>query len=619
MAIEDATNQLRNENQSGLDRRLLLPTVAAEQTQQGQSQSDKLFKSLNELTVTFSDKTDLVIDQLVELNDNILKMGDKVGGGRENILQTVTRLPGRAISGARKAVSSGISSVRDIVTAPFSLATGAVKSTLGGIGGAIAAGPKAITNTIGNLFQSKSMKALVDINQKALEETTAIKDINEKISENVEDIAKMIEREYKLKRRGRLDALEAERDKRNKLPGFVVPTPSSRRTSALEATVAGGAGGAGGDGGDGGKPTILQTIAKTLGLTFAGGVGIAGGIGTGRLLSRLNPVNLFRSKPLAPSVGNINVPNPAASNLKAPSATQYLDELDNAKPPGQPRSGFLSKLTTATKFAGPLAAAVTGGLGLFDQERKDAGMDAPSRVMSGITEGVLGLGDLGANLALFGADKTAELFGGNLDYRTNLAGGFRDKEIENAKEGQLIRRGMRRNSALNTTFETKEEAIQAAEENNISDYSIQQVERRNFLLKKVPGFRIKEIDPKVRKMMDINVSPSTAVTSNYDFGLGFLDYEGGGNLPAMREGSDEFKQIHDVDYTTSNSILEKISAPREISNLQQENLQLASGGGNVNIVAPATDMRNQSSTVNNSTVLNKTMSSTVDDNKVIPI
>ena len=48
MAIEDATNQLRNENQSGLDKRLLLPTVAAEQTQQGQSQSDKLFKSLNE-------------------------------------------------------------------------------------------------------------------------------------------------------------------------------------------------------------------------------------------------------------------------------------------------------------------------------------------------------------------------------------------------------------------------------------------------------------------------------------------------------------------------------------------------------------------------------------------
>lgn len=616
MAIEDATNQLRNENQSGLDKRLLLPTVAAEQTQQGQSQSDKLFKSLNELTVTFSDKTDLVIDQLVELNDNILKMGDKVGGGRENILQTVTRLPGRAISGARKAVSSGISNVRDIVTAPFSLATGAVKSTLGGIGGAIAAGPKAITNTIGNLFQSKSMKALVDINQKALEETTAIKDINEKISENVEDIAKMMELEYKLKRRGRLDALEAERDKRNKLPGFVVPTPSSRRTSALGATVAGGDGG---DGGDGGKPTILQTIAKTLGLTFAGGVGIAGGIGTGRLLSRLNPVNLFRSKPLAAGAGNLKVPNPAGSNLRAPSATQYLDELDNAKPPGQPRSGFLSKLTTASKFAGPVAAAVTGGLGLFDQERKDAGMDAPSRVMSGITEGVLGLGDLGANLALFGADKTAELFGGNLDYRTNLAGGFRDKEIENAKEGQLIRKGMRRNSALKTTFETKEEAIQAAEENNISDYSIQQVERRNFLLKKVPGFRIKETDPKVRKMMDINVTPSTAVTSNYDFGLGFLDYEGGGNLPAMREGSDEFKQIHDVDYTTSNSILEKISAPREISNLQQENLQLASGGGNVNIVAPATDMRNQSSTVNNSTVLNKTMSSTVDDNKVIPI
>ncbi len=618
MAIEDATNQLRNENQSGLDRRLLLPTVAAEQTQQGQSQSDKLFKSLNELTVTFSDKTDLVIDQLVELNDNILKMGDKVGGGRENILQTVTRLPGRAISGARKAVSSGISSVRDIVTAPFSLATGAVKSTLGGIGGAIAAGPKAITNTIGNLFQSKSMKALVDINQKALEETTAIKDINEKISENVEDIAKMIEREYKLKRRGRLDALEAERDKRNKLPGFVVPTPSSRRTSALENTVDGGAGGDGGTGGDGGSGILSKLLTGGfLGLGGAAGLGTAA-VGR-RLLSRLNPVNLFRSKPLAPSVGNINVPNPAASNLKTPSATQYLDELDNAKPPGQPRSGFLSKLTTATKFAGPLAAAVTGGLGLFDQERKDAGMDAPSRVMSGITEGVLGLGDLGANLALFGADKTAELFGGNLDYRTNLAGGFRDKEIENAKEGQLIRRGMRRNSALNTTFETKEEAIQAAEENNISDYSIQQVERRNFLLKKVPGFRIKEIDPKVRKMMDINVSPSTAVTSNYDFGLGFLDYEGGGNLPAMREGSDEFKQIHDVDYTTSNSILEKISAPREISNLQQENLQLASGGGNVNIVAPATDMRNQSSTVNNSTVLNKTMSSTVDDNKVIPI
>ena len=102
MAIEKATNELKNQNPSGLDRRLLLPSVEAkESAEQADSQTTQggLFKSLNNLAVTISDKSDLIIDQLVDLNETMLKIEAKeVGsGGAENVLQTIGKFPGRAV------------------------------------------------------------------------------------------------------------------------------------------------------------------------------------------------------------------------------------------------------------------------------------------------------------------------------------------------------------------------------------------------------------------------------------------------------------------------------------------------------------------------------------------
>ena len=78
MAIDNATQNLKDNNQSGLDRRLLLPSVEAQQTQANQSTGQLLFRSLNELTVTIADKNDMIIDQLVELNATVKKGGQVV-------------------------------------------------------------------------------------------------------------------------------------------------------------------------------------------------------------------------------------------------------------------------------------------------------------------------------------------------------------------------------------------------------------------------------------------------------------------------------------------------------------------------------------------------------------
>ena len=96
MSIEEATKNLQSNNQSRLDRRLLLPSVRAEEDRSKQTDSQLLFRSINELTIVVSDKNDMIIDQLVELNSNIKKVG-LGGGSKENILQTLLATPGRAV------------------------------------------------------------------------------------------------------------------------------------------------------------------------------------------------------------------------------------------------------------------------------------------------------------------------------------------------------------------------------------------------------------------------------------------------------------------------------------------------------------------------------------------
>ena len=49
MSIEEATKNLQSNNQSRLDRRLLLPSVRAEEDRSKQTDSQLLFRSINEL------------------------------------------------------------------------------------------------------------------------------------------------------------------------------------------------------------------------------------------------------------------------------------------------------------------------------------------------------------------------------------------------------------------------------------------------------------------------------------------------------------------------------------------------------------------------------------------
>ncbi len=597
--IDKATENLKNTNPSGLDRRLLLPSVEAKTaSEQEETQGQQLFKSINQMTATLSDKNDIIIDQLVELNatqKRILSEGG--GGGKENMLQTLLALPKRAAGSVVKSGKSALQAGTNLLMSPLNLAKGAIS----GVGSAIASPFRGVGNAVGNLFQSKNLKALTEINRDQLTEQTAIREAAEDIAVKVEEIAGMMQQEFKIRRRGRLDELEAKRDARSGRGGRAGLIGGS----ALAASGAGAAGD-----GDG------------LSLSDAAAVGVGSGLATTIALkaksifnagmNQINKINPFkRSKPIVPPVVPTNIKTPVVN--KAPSAISYLDSLDDTKPPGQPRSGFLK---TATKFLGPLAPLVAGGFGVFDKERQDADMDVVSRGLSGIVQGALTVPDLAVNAPAF----VGNLFGGDFDYVSNLAGGFRDKEIANAKEAQSRRQIRSRERALDKTYPTREGALASAEENNIVDYTIKEVEVRKKRILGGPdivkkGFKIEKITQQARRdtnFMDIN-QPSS--------GLAFK------NFLTAEEKAQDLSEKSGVDFG-----VEKIINPQpfddsvlgyQIKRKEAIIPALQAGvdnaGTNIN-VTPITDNRTSNSTTNNNTMISKMNLSSVDQtNKVVPI
>jgi len=325
MSIEEATKNLQSNNESRLDRRLLLPSVRAEEDRSKQTDSQLLFRSINELTIIVSDKNDMIIDQLVELNSNIKKVG-LGGGSKENILQTLLATPGRAV---KKVTDTGRSALRagtDLLMSPLNLVRGAAAS----VGRGITAIPRGIGNAVGNLFQNKSLTAIADINREILEETKLIKQSNEDIAESVSDMARLMELEYKIKRRGRLDALEAARDARTGR-GLV-------GGSALAGSGRDGDGG--GDGQDGKKGgSIFKKIFDTLKsltasiipfLAAAGAAGLGLGIGVKAAKSVAGSKTNTKSAGTAPGSKDIKGKSPSG---KVPGS-QALDVKPAAKAPG---------------------------------------------------------------------------------------------------------------------------------------------------------------------------------------------------------------------------------------------------------------------------------------------
>lgn len=597
--IDKATENLKNTNPSGLDRRLLLPSVEAKSSESEETQGQQLFKSINQMTATLSDKNDIIIDQLVELNatqKRILSEGG--GGGKENMLQTLLALPKRAAASVVKGGQSALQAGTNLLMSPLNLAKGAIS----GVGSAIASPFKGVGNAVGNLFQSKNLKALTEINRDQLTEQTAIREAAEDIAVKVEEIAGMMEQDLKIRRRGRLDALEAKRDGRSGPGGRAGLIGGS-------ALAAGGVGGAGDDDGlslrDGtlvaGGAAATTLLGKTKSIFNAGIDKTKSIFNAG--MNQLNKINPFKtSKPITPPV----VPN------KPPSAPNLSNN--------PPKSGLLR---TMTKFIPGAAALASSGLGVFDPERKDAGMDLPSRGMSGVVQGLLTLPDMAINAPSF----LGNLFGGDFEYPSNLAGGFRDTEIANAKERQSSRQIRSREKALNKTYRTRQGALAAAEENNVVDYTIKEVEVRKKRILGGPdivkkGFKIEKTTQQARRdmnFMDIN-QPSPGLLSG-------KPGEGIKNFLTARDKAQDLSERSGVEFG-----VEKIINPQpfddsvlgyQIKRKEAIIPALQAGvdnaGTNIN-VTPITDNRTSNTTTNNNTMISKMNLSSVDQtNKVVPI
>ena len=823
MSIEEATKNLQSNNQSRLDRRLLLPSVRAEEDRSKQTDSQLLFRSINELTVVVSDKNDMIIDQLVELNSNIKKVG-LGGGSKENILQTLLATPGRAV---KKVTDTGRSALRagtDLLMSPLNLVRGAAAS----VGRGITAIPRGIGNAVGNLFQNKSLTAIADINREILEETKLIKQSNENIAESVSDMARLMELEYKIKRRGRLDALEAERDARTgrglvggsalaasgrdsaeggvgqdgkkdggiftkvldglkSLAGLLVKalvvgagvTAGVKGVSAVTGSKTNikSAGTAPGSKDIKGKspsgkvpgsqaldvkpaakaPEIESKIRGTFNVTpesrlttgnapkivtpevkvtsapkiSAPGVNINNVTSTNRnrlpaaantpkIESRQPPKSNIRIQPeVKPSIQiETKIANPNASanrsklpnfldmfrsksvvrgsslNVKPPNMVApkpYIPPefevkkitgtgIDDLKPPSsglnvegksgklpnvdvkpgklpnvevkpgnvkvvevnKKPTGFLTddaknaaKITAnkivepikkvfqspavsgTLKFLGAAGTVISGGQGLLDQERIDAGMSAGKRVESGIAEGFLELGDLIINSPLYIADKIAEKgFGGNIDFRfPDMSETYRYYDIRGEKNMQTVARGKARDKALAETYFSEREANEAAKAVNINDYII----KPTFTQGEPTTYKIVEVDQKVRKMLDINVSPESSPLSRPapSFNRIFNARDRAEEL-TKRSGT-EFGVEKVLNPQPFDDSVIGFEVKRKESILPALDAGMGSQGVNMT-VAPISDNRTSSVVTNNSTILNKVPLSSVDvSNKVVPL
>ena len=823
MSIEEATKNLQSNNQSRLDRRLLLPSVRAEEDRSKQTDGQLLFRSINELTIVVSDKNDMIIDQLVELNSNIKKVG-LGGGSKENILQTLLATPGRAV---KKVTDTGRSALRagtDLLMSPLNLVRGAAAS----VGRGITAIPRGIGNAVGNLFQNKSLTAIADINREILEETKLIKQSNENIAESVSDMARLMELEYKIKRRGRLDALEAERDAR-----------TGRGLVGGSALAASGRDGAeGGDGQDGKKDggifgKVLGGLKSLVGLlvnALVVGAGVTAGVkavsavtgsktntksagtapgskdikgkspsgkvpgsqaldvkpaakapeieskirgtfnvtpesrlttgnapkivtpevkvtsapkisapgvninnvtstnrnrlpaaaNTPKIESRQPPKSNIRIQPeVKPSIQiETKIANPNASanrsklpnfldmfrsksvvrgsslNVKPPNMVApkpYIPPefevkkitgtgIDDLKPPSsglnvegksgklpnvdvkpgklpnvevkpgnvkvvevnKKPTGFLTddaknaaKITAnkivepikkvfqspavsgTLKFLGAAGTVISGGQGLLDQERIDAGMSAGKRVESGIAEGFLELGDLIINSPLYIADKIAEKgFGGNIDFRfPDMSETYRYYDIRGEKNMQTVARGKARDKALAETYFSEREANEAAKAVNINDYII----KPTFTQGEPTTYKIVEVDQKVRKMLDINVSPESSPLSRPapSFNRIFNARDRAEEL-TKRSGT-EFGVEKVLNPQPFDDSVIGFEVKRKESILPALDAGMGSQGVNMT-VAPISDNRTSSVVTNNSTILNKVPLSSVDvSNKVVPL
>jgi len=586
MAIEDATQRLKDQNESGLDRRLLLPSVAVNESQKSEDDTKvnttQIVKAVTGIGVSINDKNDLIIDALMEINQSILGLSQGSGlGGAENTLQTILRAPGRAARSVGRTARRGLETVRDFALAPLNLAVGTGKSVIRGAGSALMAGPRAIGGAVGNLFQSKNMKALVDINQKALDETTAIKESNEDIAVKIEEIAKMLSYEFKLRRQSRLDELEKERDARNQ--ETVVP-PAQREI--VEAN-------------DDGSTTkgILATLGTILGAKFVGGKLVAAGAVAGSALT-LGAKKAFGSKS--------NAKGGDVLNLEESKRNKNDTSNNNQNKDSQKRSTG-SKLSKFAKAGGIFTGLATILTGILDKPMEDQGYSATDRIGANAVEGGLGLADLtveGTNQIL-DTLIPEEIFG--LDFRAkdpNLSGDFRERVLKNNSIAEVMESFIFPNAKAKREKEyldnfTGGEEMDFLQMDFIPPPTLLSTEQQ------------KQIDENRKKMLDLEPKSVPESVKNMMALEPIVNSFSGGIYEAVMKRDNQIPVI-ELNVTPGSNI-------NELLEQQIENLNLSNDKGPGLMNMPISDNSVKNSTTNSTTVLNKMPLSTVDTNKVVPL
>jgi len=585
MAIEDATQRLKDQNESGLDRRLLLPSVAVSESQKSEDDTKvnttQIVKAVTGIGVSINDKNDLIIDALMEINQSILGLSQGSGlGNAENTLQTILRAPGRAARSVGRTARRGFETIRDFALAPLNLAIGTGKSIVRGAGSALMAGPRAIGGAVGNLFQSKSMKALVDINQKALDETTAIKESNEDIAVKVEEIAKMLSYEFKLRRQSRLDELEKERDSRNQ-QGVVPPV----QREIVEAN-------------DDGSTTkgILGTLATILGAKFVGGKVVAGAAAVAAA-SSLATRKVIKG----------NAKGGDVLNLEESKRNQNDTSNNNQNKDSQKRSTG-SKLSKFAKAGGILTGIAPILTGILDKPMEDKGYMASERIVANAVEGGLGLVDM----AVEGTNQILdtlipeEIFG--LNFRAKDPGtseAFRERVLKNNSIDELL------TSFIFPNAKAKREKEYL--DNFTGGEEMDFLQMGEFIPPPdlLSSQQQKQIDETKKKMLDLEPMSVSESVKNMMALEPMVNSFSGGIYEAVMKRDNQIPVI-ELNVTPGSNI-------NDLLEQQLENLNLSNDKGIGSMVMPISDNSVKNSTSNSTTVLNKMPLSTVDTNKVVPI
>ena len=498
MAIENATNMLRESNPSGLDKELLLPSLRAkvenEERQPTGSDSKKIFTTLNEIGDMLQVHNDDIITELQTANELLSSINKKTGAGvvygKSGILgnNMITRGIGQigrfATAPFRGAAAFGrgaANTIGSIAAAPYNLAAGAA-STAKNLIGAPFRGIGAMTK---NMFTNKDQKKLVELAIEDLDIQKQMLNVQEDTLDEVKAFHKTYKDEQRRMRRGNLDRLEQRRDKRS-------------GAGLLGATAAGASANQGEKNSGSFLKNILGRIAGILGLGASAG---AGAYGTKKI------VDMVKSKPV--DGGDKDAGN-KDTDKKDGGGRDKSKIKDFFKGKGGPLA-IIGGLITAFE----IAQAVTDE-NMTTDEKIIEGTKAGGGSIGGLITGAITGFGTGAALGAAGFNPFTVGIGGLIGAFTGGYAGFKGGEAIGENIGESIVEN-RNKPLVEKTFGSRDQAQDAIDQTaNPEMYEIVSAPRK-------PGQRgpgrfkvaVKNYDDSIQRMgRGIGVTTSEPILSN---------------------------------------------------------------------------------------------------------